>query len=486
MKTLVVRFGLNALGSWGFAGPRSLILKSRLLACVLSLLLLVGCGAGGTSLNRDIGGGATPPAAPPSSTAVLIKLGEFAAVPGDSGPNVDRIVSFELTIDSVGLRSSHGDVSLLSTPRRFELSRLASKFEPLLLSNGAQGDYSAVVIAVSNPEVSFIDSSGVLHQDVAASLTSSIETMDFPLSIGSTPMAINLLPLAESVSFGGGNVVTVTPRFGGSAPAFLSGVEDLVGRVTAVGSSSFTIDVGNGTFTFATDPNIEFQGLTALSELEAGMTVEVDAVVGSDATLLVNRIKLESDVASALVVDGLTISLALAQLQMLVRDVHGSSGVTLPGVGKALTVDTNASTQFRLEPDHVDLNNLDFTPTFNALTIAPGQNVRAATAGGDVTTITADELKLEEQSLDGIAGTVTAGSVSGQFTVPLNLAAASAFAQLTGHTSVVVILQPSTELFIFNLGDCVTCITGQPVRVRGLLFFSGGQYRLVAERLAQN
>jgi hypothetical protein len=111
--------------------------------------------------------------------------------------------------------------------------------------------------------------------------------------------------------------------------------------------------------------------------------------------------------------------------------------------------------------------------------------VEAEAASGGGTTITAGQLKLEEQSLDGIAGTVTAGSVAGQFSFPLSLTADSAIAKLTGHTSVLVTLQPSAEVFIFSLGDgCITCITGQPMRVRGLLFFSGGQYRLVARRMA--
>ena len=102
-----------------------------------------------------------------SANNVLVNLGAFATVPG-------QIVSFEITIESVALHSSQGDVSLLSTPRRVELSRL--KAEPLLLANVPQGKYSGVGIGLSNPEISFIDSSGVLHEDVAASLTSPSAT----------------------------------------------------------------------------------------------------------------------------------------------------------------------------------------------------------------------------------------------------------------------------------------------------------------------
>jgi hypothetical protein len=74
-----------------------------------------------------------------------------------------------------------------------------------------------------------------------------------------------------------------------------------------------------------------------------------------------------------------------------------------------------------------------------------------------------------------------------QFTFTLELSGDSAFAHMTGHNSVLVTLQPSTRMFIFSLGDgCISCITNQPVRVRGLLFFSKGQYQLVADQLAEN
>src|SRR4029077_21217415 len=223
-------------------------------------------------------------------------------------------------------------------------------------------------------------------------------------SFDSTPRGINL-NLFLSVSLGSGSAVTVSPGLNfstGGGPT-----KHLVGRVATVVSGSFTSDVGNGTFTFATDSSTEFQGLTGLSGLTAGMTVEVDAVLGSGGTFRATKVKLENDVPSAQVVEGLTLSTSLAQIEMLVREVHGPVESSLPGVGKALTVAANASTQFRLEPDDIDLSNLNFTPSFDALTIIKGQNVRAATANGSATTITADQLKLEEQSLDGTAGAVT-------------------------------------------------------------------------------
>ena len=456
-------------------------LMSRYLAscAITSVLLLSACGGGGTVSSL-----ATPPSSgssggsnagssassPPGNTAVLISLGEYAAVP-------DPILSLELTIETVTIQSSKGDVPLLSSPHRLELSRF--KAEPLVLANVVQGNYSGIVISVSNPVISFIESGGVLHEHVAAALTSSTTTNNSSFTIDSAPSMINLNPAFGSL--GGGSVPTMTLGLYFSTvwnPPF----KDLVGRITDVGDSQLTIDLGNRDLAFSTDSNTKFHDIAAFNDLTAGMTVEVDAVQSSDGTLRATEVKLEQSVASELVVEGLVLSTAPAQFPMLVREVHGPVGVPMLGVGKVLAISANASTQFHLEPDHVDLNNLDFTPTFNALTIAPAQSVRSSAASGSATAITADQVKLEEQSLNGIAGTVTAGAVSGQFSFPLKLTADSAFAKLTGQTSVLVTLQPSTQKFLyFGLEDCVTCITDGEVRVRGLLFFSGGQYRLVAE-----
>lgn len=503
MKTLVLRSGLKVLGSQGFEASRRglapflILRRSRLFAVLLGLALLSGCGGGSGGIlpppsgnNGGPGGGGNGGSA--DSTAVLVSVGGFTAFRDDNAPSpiADQIVSFELTIESVALRSSKGDVSIFSTPRTFELSRLSSKAEPLLLGNVAQGNYTGIVIGVSNPRLSFIDSSGVLHENVAASLTSSTATDSREFTIDSIPRAINLVPLAR---VGGSSVVTVTPLLNFSTQGPFS-VKELLGRVTTVesapstGRPNFTIDAGNNsTFTFGWDWwdfVTDFQGFDG--ELTAGMTVEVSAE-GSEGTryFYARKVKLEHDDARAVVVEGPALSLSLAQLQMLVRQAHGPGGVTLPAVGKALIINANAPTQFRLDSDSIDLNNLDFTPTFDALTIAPGQNVRAAAASGSATTVSADRLELQEQSFDGIAGAVTAGVVSDQFSVPLTLAADSAFAQLTGHNSVIVTLQPSTQKFLYlGLENCVTCIAGGAVRVRGLLFFSGGQYRLVAEWLS--
>ena len=509
MKSLLARLGVGFGGACGSdAGsrhPAPWLKKLSPFMLLLGLALLSGCGGGATSSVRAINSTSTNGSSGNGTsgnngtgstltTAVLLNLGEFASVP-------NQIVSFEVTIESVALRLSNGGGVVLGISRRVDLSRL--KGEPLLLSGVPQGKYSGVAICLSKPQISFIDSDGILHEEVVASLVPSspsiVSEFGFDSAPGevlhcasnasefgfdSTPGGINL-NLFVSVSYDDSSAVTVTPLLNFSTGG--QPTKDLIGRVTAVGRGTLTIDVGGATFTLGIDGSTEFLGVTSLSGLSAGMTVEVDAVFGSGGIFRATKVKLENDNASAVVVEGLALSLTPGELQVMVREVHGPGDVEVPARGKSLTVNTTASTQFRLEPVAFDLNNLDFAPTFDALTILKGQNVRAAAASGNAATITADQIKLAKQSIDGTANTVTAGSVSGQYSFPLTLAADSAFARLTGHTSLLVTVQPSAQKFLyFGQEDCVTCIAGGRVRVRGLLFFSGGEYRLVAEWLAVN
>ena len=73
-------------------------------------------------------------------------------------------------------------------------------------------------------------------------------------------------------------------------------------------------------------------------------------------------------------------------------------------------------------------------------------------------------------------GTVSAASASG-FTLTLN--ANSAFATLTGQTTVTVSIVSGTNLK-------VTPANGNVVRVRGLVFVNAGAYTMLAARVDGN
>lgn len=440
------------------------------------LALTAGCGGGGTS-----GGGGLPPRT--SGTSLRVNMGDAP---------VDRVVDFEITVTSIVLTDTNGGtVSVLSSPTRIELTHLAGTVEPLALTSVPPGTYTKATIMVSNPEVEFVNDAGQVV-DAAVTLTTNTTTVNFSpsLTVGSTPTALNFdFNLAASLTLNtSNNTATLTPTFTASTAAVAAEneqndengeMEDLTGTVTNVSPPMFTISVQQTaqSLTFTTDSNTKFEGVAGVSALTNGMIVEVGGVTQPDGSLLAKKVEVKEN--NGMELEGLVTSVTgtpVTQFQMVVQD-EDSSG-SMPALGSTVTVNVTNSTTFRFENDDVDLSNLTFTPTFDANTLGKAQRVEVdSTTSGSGTTLTADKVKLKEQAL---SGTVSASSGSGgQTTFTLTVAADSAFALLTGSTTLTVVKQPGTELKgISSIFD------GEAVRARGLLFFDGTNYTLVAKRVS--
>lgn len=440
-----------------------------------AVLLASGCG-GGTS---------SAPSAPagPNGTQMLINMGD--------GP-VDRVVDFEVTVTSVVLTDAGGGtVSVLSSPTRIELTHLAGAVEPLSLAAVPPGTYTKATIKVSNPEVEFVNNAGQVVEAVAT-LTTDSATVNFSpsLTIGSTPTALNFdFDLAASLTLNtSNNTATVTPTFTVSSATVAAEneqndengeMEDITGSVTNVSAPKFTISVQQTaqSLTFTTDSSTKFEGVAGVSGLTNGMIVEVDGVTQPDGSLLAKKVEVKEN--NGMELEGLVTSvtgLPVTQFQMVVQD-EGSPGNNMPALGSAVTVNVTGSTSFRFDNDEVDLSNLTFTPAFDANTLGKAQRVEVDSTASGASPVTADKVKLKEQAL---SGTVSASSSSGgQTTFTLTVAPDSAFALLTGSTTLTVVKQPGTELKgISSIFD------GEAVRARGLLFFNGTSYTLVAKRVS--
>jgi hypothetical protein len=104
--------------------------------------------------------------------------------------------------------------------------------------------------------------------------------------------------------------------------------------------------------------------------------------------------------------------------------------------------------------------------------------VEADTDNPSSTSVIAGAVELQPQA---IVGTVTAYVQTGtQATLVLTVPSDSAFAILTGSTTITVFQQQSTEL-----KDITAITNGSSVRVRGLLFLDLGTYKLVASRVGK-
>ena len=398
----------------------------------------------------------------------------------------DQIMKFELTVSSLTLTGSGGTATtgnLLSKSAEVEFAHQAGAFEPLALVNIPPGTYSGASLTVSDPEVVVLNNAvPPAPVKITTTLSSPNVTVTFtsPITVtSSNSSVINFdLDLAGSVTLSGTppTSATVTPKFNvTTATATNQGddsgdMDDIHGSVTAINAPNFTIQNGESTITFATDNTTQFKdGLTSLSQLKVGDIVEVDATTRTDGTKLATKIGVEEGQSGEEAEGIITAVTGTPATQITIAHQVDSSNSATPPVTMDVTI--GAGTQFIVRADKLNLGGT--VPAFDASHIAKGQRVETDATSGAASPMAADKIKLREQAL---VGTVSAASASG-FTLTLN--ANSAFATLTGQSTVTVSVVSGTD-------QRVTPANGSTVRVRGLVFVNAGAYTLIASRVDNN
>jgi len=402
------------------------------------------------------------------------------------GPG-DRIVAFTVTINSIDLLTSTGTkVSLVSTPTTVEVSHLAGTTLTLGHATIPQGTYTQAAISISNPSITFIDpaTGQTVKKNLPISSLSVTVNIQPPLVVGSTAMAETFdLNLFGSVSIDASGNVTFTPQFGerhqevpdNDQNAFDGELDHAVGTVKSVNGSSFTAVFNSSqTLTFTTNSSTQFEGVSGISGLTAGMLVVVEAKTQSDGTLLATEVKVVmANAANAQEVDGLVTTVTgspATQLAVVVQDEEGSM-MTSSSIGGTVNVAVTSNTAFRIDTNGVGLSGLPFTPTFNAGTVHAGQRVEVHSSSGSANTLTAGEVDLEQQAVRG-----TVSAINGN-TFTLTVAPDSSLATTAKVTTVTVFRQPTTDM------DGTTLANGATIVVRGLLFFDNGSLKLVATHM---
>ncbi|MDR5729204.1 MAG: hypothetical protein RB191_17440, partial [Terriglobia bacterium] len=140
-----------------------------------------------------------------------------------------------------------------------------------------------------------------------------------------------------------------------------------------------------------------------------------------------------------------------------------------------------------IDSDRVTLTGLPFTPVFNASNIYAGQSVIPTSESTGITvsgvsgttagTITASNVRLQEQGFRGTTDKVITPASSQSFV--LTLLPGCAFTTLTGANTILVYQQTTT-----NVEDNTSIAAGATLRVHGLLFNNGGQWTLIASTIA--
>jgi hypothetical protein len=446
----------------------------KLLVLLVSVVMALFAGCGG-SYN----------AAP--KTNVTPSSGTQNVVVGVTDGPGDRILAFTVTINSIDLVSSTGaKVSVVSTPTTVEVSHLAGTTFPLGRATIPQGTYSQATISISNPSITFVDpaTGQTVKKNLPISAITATVNIQPPLVVGSTAMAVNFdLNLFGSVNIDASGNVTFSPQFreehhevpDNDQDPFDGELEHAVGTVQSVSGSSFTaLFAGTQKLTFATNSSTQFEGVSGISGLSAGMLVVVEAKTQSDGTLLAKEVKaVMANAANAQELDGVITTVTGApatQLQLVVQDEEGPM-MTSANVGTTSTVAVTSSTAFRIDNGDVDLHNLPFTPTFTSSTVHAGQRVEVHSGGGSGGTLSAGEVDLEHQALHGTVSAVSGNSFT------LTVASDSSLATIAKVVTVTVFKQASTQV------DGVTVANGATVVVRGLLFVDSGAFKLVADHI---
>lgn len=448
------------------------------LTLVAGLMFAVGCGGGGSSL------GASPTPTPGTSAGTSqVRFGDAPA---------DSVISFEVSVSALSLTPSNGsaDVSV-SVPanNRLELTHASGKFEPFVTGNLPQGTFSAVKMTLVNSELTFLSSTGTpvhINGPASASITVPLSPN---LTVGTSPLVFNIdVNIANSVTLTGSTITgisfgsnsfNITAKAPGAQAAQQDDdgeIEDVQGLVTAVNGSSFTMTVGQtkSSLTFTTDSTTQFKdGITTLASA-LNQVVTVEGFTRSEGSLFAKEVEgLESQTGSEM--EGLITAISGTTLTVNAQDGIGS-GMDDTKIGASFSVNIAglSASKFRVKTGNGFGGSLPSAAfPFDATTIHVGQrievdsNAAMPAANGS---ITVDKIVLQQQ---GISGTVSNNAAS---TFDVTLAADSALAVLSGQTVVHVTRVSGTDVRTNPANNA-------GIRVRGLLFWNGTSWQMVARRI---
>jgi len=458
-------------------------------------LFVVGCGGGSNSAGMAVGtgtGGGTSPA--PGTTPTQVTIGDAPS---------DWIMAFGMTVNSITLtNSAGGTISVMPTATPTEMMQLMATAQPVSASAVPQGTYTQAHVSVANITMGYMDPTthAYTQKTMAGPFTATVPFAP-AMTVGSAPMALNFdMNMAASVGLDASGNVTFAPMMtasmasvsSGTSNPWQGGMQHQLGTVSSVSGTAFTMGsmMGLQSATFKTDGTTQFPsaGLSGMGAMTSGMMLAVDASLQADGTYLAHRIEYMQTGTSGMVGSGLVSTITgnpPTQLTLVANGGMGG-GMMASSVGSTITASLSSSVPYSLDTDGVDLSSLPFTPAFDASSLAKGQRVDVvSTSGmmsgsggmmgslGSLGTVTATRVRLEQQALHGTVSNYAANGKQASFT--LTLPSDSAFAALTGTTTVLVYQQAATQV----TGTATAVANGNDVQARGLLFYDGGLYKLV-------
>jgi Domain of unknown function (DUF5666) len=445
------------------------------------IALASGCGGGGSSIVSNPSPTPTPGGVGANSAQV-----RFGDAPADS------VIAFEVSVSSLSLTPAGGGAPVsvaVPASNRIELTHASGKFEPFTAGSLPQGTFSAANLTLANSELTFLTGTGTavhINGPASASITVPLSPN---LAIGSSPLVLNIdVNVANSITTTAGvvngisfgptsfNITAKAPGVAGNQQDDDGEIEDVQGTVTAVNGSSFTFKVGQtgSSMTFNTDGTTQFKdGVTSVASL-LNQVVTVEGFTRADGSLFAKEIEgLESNTGAE--VEGLITAISGTTLTVNAHDGIGN-GFDDTKVGASFSVNIaglNAS-QFRVKAGNGFGGGLpSATFPFDATTIHQGQRIEVDSnsavppASG---AISPDKINLQQQGVSGVVANAAAN------TFDINLATDSALRIISGQTVVHVTKNASTD-------SRIAVANGGNVQVRGLLFWNGTSWQMIARRI---
>ena len=466
------------------------------LLCAVSLgtLPVIGCGGGMSGTGRTLSG----------DTAVTVLATSTAN---------DQLSAFNIEFTSVTLTSQSGQiVNLVTAPIFPEFIHLNGTLEPLATVNIPQGVYTSATATIGSSQFTCVglNSSGSLQSSIFAyaQTPSNSVTLNLPspITVSGTSMGLSLnLVVSKSETLGscqggGDDNFSITPTFDITPVTFAAQPTNatngkatgLLGQISSfdASESSFIVSGANGPnlngprWQVTANGSTVFQGVNGVGQLADGMPVDMDLAIQSDGTLLATRVSVEdTNTANLNIFTGPVNQLMASQpvAYVFFQEQQGQLDKSSYYEG-AFPVSVGTAT-FQTSGELTNLQNLPFSPSFNAAHMVAGQNVsvtsHASTFPGSPlpgTTVT-----LMPQTVDG---TVTAISSEGGFTAyTVTLATYDVFPSLavqpgqttalTDPSTVVVYADSNTQLL--NTTDASV---GSLLRFKGLVFNDHGTLRM--------
>jgi hypothetical protein len=443
---------------------------------VATITMAAGCGGG-----SSVAPGTTPTPAP-GTTSTQVRFGDAPA---------DSVIAFEVSVSALSLTpASGGSPVTVAVPanNRIELTHASGKFEPFIVGNLPQGTFSAANLTLVNSELTFLSGTGVpVHINGPASSSISVP-LNPNLTIGAGALVLSIdvnvglsvttsAGVVSGIQFGPNsfNITSKAPGAAGNQQDDDGEIEDVQGTVTAVNGSNFTLKIGQtgSLITFSTDGTTEFKdGITGVAGL-LNQVVTVEGFTKSDGSIFAKEVEgLENNNGAE--IEGLITNISGTTLTLTAQNGIGN-GMNDTKVGASFSVNIAGlnSSKFRVKTGNGFGGQILAGLIFDSTTIHQGQRIEVDTdlavppANG---VISPDRINLQQQ---GVSGAVANAAAS---TFDINLAADSALRTISGQTVVHVTKISSTD-------SRVTVANGGTVQVRGLLFWNGTSWQMIARRI---